>query len=50
MLYVPKIGAELQKLHSDLLGKEIPDRMAELIQQLDQLTEANPRGQNAHDP
>jgi hypothetical protein len=38
------IGAELRKLHSELLRKEIPDRMAELIKQLDQQTEASPRG------
>ena len=30
------IGAELRKLHSDVLHEEIPDRMAELIKQLDQ--------------
>jgi hypothetical protein len=44
------IGAELRTLHSDLLRKEIPDRMAELIKQLDQQMEANPRGQAADDP
>jgi Anti-sigma factor NepR len=44
------IGAELRTLHADLLRKEIPDRMAELIKQLDQQMEANPRGQAADDP
>ena len=44
------IGAELRTLHSDLLRKEIPDRMAELIEQLDRQTEASPRGQDADDP
>ena len=39
------IGAELRTLHSDLLRKEIPDRMADLIKQLDRQMEANPRGQ-----
>jgi Anti-sigma factor NepR len=41
------IGAELRKLYSDVLREEIPNRMAE---QLDQLVEANPRrGQDADD-
>jgi hypothetical protein len=44
------IGTELRKLYSDVLHGEIPDRMAELIKQLDQLTKAKPRGQNADDP
>jgi hypothetical protein len=44
------IGAELRTLHSDLLRKEIPDRMAELIKQLDQLTGTNRRGWDADDP
>ena len=44
------IGAELRKLHSGVLREEIPDRMAELIKQLEQLTEASPRGQDADDP
>ena len=44
------IGSELRKLHSDVLREEIPDRIAELIRQLEQLTEASPRGQNADDP
>jgi hypothetical protein len=44
------IGAELRTLHSDLLRKEIPDRMVELIKQLDQQMEASPRGQDAGDP
>ena len=29
------IGAELRKLYSDVLREEIPDRMAELLGQLD---------------
>jgi hypothetical protein len=37
------IGAELRRLHSDVLREEIPDRMAELIKQLDQQMEASPR-------
>jgi hypothetical protein len=41
------IGAELRKLYSDLLHEEIPDKMAE---QLDQLMEASPRSQNADNP
>jgi Anti-sigma factor NepR len=41
------IGAELRKLYSDVLRDEIPDKMAE---QLDQLTVASPHGQNADDP
>jgi hypothetical protein len=44
------IGTELRKLYSDVLHGEIPDRMAELIKQLDQLLEASPRHQNADDP
>jgi hypothetical protein len=44
------IGAELRTLHSDLLRKEIPDRMAELIKQLDQRVEVFPRCQDADDP
>jgi Anti-sigma factor NepR len=43
------IGAELRRLHSDLLPKEIPDRMAELIKQLDRQIETSPRGQDADD-
>ena len=30
------IGAELRTLHSDVLREEVPDRMAELLKQLDQ--------------
>jgi hypothetical protein len=30
------IGAALRTLYSDVLGEEIPDRMAELLSQLDQ--------------
>jgi hypothetical protein len=44
------IGTELRKLYSDVLRGEIPDRMAELIKELDQQMEAHPRGQEAHDP
>jgi hypothetical protein len=44
------IGAELRGLHSELLREEIPDRMAELIEQLDKPMEASPRGQDADDP
>jgi Anti-sigma factor NepR len=43
------IGAELRN-HSDVLREEIPDRMAELIKQLDQQVEASSRGQDADDP
>jgi hypothetical protein len=38
------------RLHSDLLREEIPHRVAELIKQLDQQTEASPRGPDADDP
>jgi hypothetical protein len=44
------IGAELRRLHSKPLHKEIPDRLAELIKHLDQQTQASPRGQDAEDP
>ena len=30
------IGAELRRLYSDVLREEIPDRMVELLRQLDQ--------------
>jgi hypothetical protein len=30
------IGAELRRLYSDVLSEEIPDRMEELIKQLEQ--------------
>jgi Anti-sigma factor NepR len=40
------IGSELRKFYSDVLREEIPDKMGE---QLDQLTEASPRSQNADD-
>jgi hypothetical protein len=33
------IGAELRRLYSDVLHQELPDRMAELLKQLEQLTE-----------
>jgi hypothetical protein len=42
------IGTELRKLF--VLDEEIPDRMAELIKQLDHQKEANPRGQEADAP
>jgi hypothetical protein len=32
------MGAGLRTLHSDLLDKDIPDRMAELLRQLDEPT------------
>jgi Anti-sigma factor NepR len=41
------IGAELRKFYSDVLREEIPDKMAE---QLDQLTDASPGCQDADDP
>jgi hypothetical protein len=41
------IGAELRKFYSGVLLEEIPDKMAE---QLDQLMEASPPGQDADDP
>jgi hypothetical protein len=44
------IGTELRKLYSDVLHPEIPDRMAELIKQLDQLTKTKPLGREADDP
>jgi hypothetical protein len=44
------IGAELRRLHSELLTKEIPDRMVALIEQLDRRTEASPRSEEADDP
>jgi hypothetical protein len=43
------IGTELRKLYSDVLHGEIPDRVAELIKQLDKQVEANPRRQEADD-
>jgi len=42
-----RIGAELRRLYSDVLREEIPDRMAELVKQLDKQMAANPRGQSA---
>jgi hypothetical protein len=44
------IGGELRRLYSDVLREEIPDRMAELIRQLDQLKEASPRDQDTNKP
>jgi Anti-sigma factor NepR len=43
------IGKELRKLYSDVLPEEIPDKMAELIKQLDRLMEARPRGRDTDD-
>ncbi len=44
------IGKELRKPYSDVLREEIPDRMAALIKQLDQLMEARPRSRGTNDP
>jgi hypothetical protein len=44
------IGGELRRLYSDVLREEIPDRMAELIRQLDQLKEAGSRDQDTNKP
>jgi hypothetical protein len=44
------IGGELRRLYSDVLREEIPDRMAELIRQLDQKKEAGPRDQDTNKP
>jgi Anti-sigma factor NepR len=44
------IGTELRKLYSEVFREEIPDRMAALIKQLDQLMEARHRGREADDP
>jgi hypothetical protein len=44
------IGGELRRLYSDVLREEIPDRIAELIRQLDQLKEAGPRDQDTNKP
>jgi hypothetical protein len=41
------IGAQLRKLYSDVLREEIPDKVAE---QVDQLMEASPGNQEADDP
>jgi hypothetical protein len=41
------IGAELRRLHSDVLREPIPDRMAELLKQLDQPTESSQDTDNA---
>jgi hypothetical protein len=43
------IGAELRKIHSDVLREEIPDRMAELIKQLNQQMEVSPSCQDDAD-
>jgi hypothetical protein len=44
------IGGELRRLYSDVLREEIPERIAELIRQLDQLKEAGPRDQDTDKP
>jgi Anti-sigma factor NepR len=44
------IGAELRRLHSDLLREKIPDRIAELMGHLDQPKEAGPRDQDTDKP
>jgi hypothetical protein len=36
------IGAALRTLHSDVLGEEVPDGMAELLGKLDQQKDAEP--------
>ena len=36
----PSIGAELRTLHSDVLREDVPDKMAELLRQLDQPMES----------
>ncbi len=35
------IGAELRTLHADLLREGVPDRIAELLKQLDQLKDTD---------
>jgi Anti-sigma factor NepR len=35
------IGAELRTLHAELLREGVPDRMAELLRQLDQLKDSD---------
>jgi hypothetical protein len=35
------IGAALRSLHSDVLREEVPDRIAELLRQLDQRKDAD---------
>ena len=35
------IGAAIRTIHSDVLGEEIPDRIAELLRQLDQQKDTN---------
>jgi hypothetical protein len=35
------IGAALRTLHSDVLREEVPDRIAELLRQLDQQKDAD---------
>ena len=41
------IGAELRRIHSDVLREPIPDRMAELLRQLDQPPEGSRDTDNA---
>jgi hypothetical protein len=43
------IGAELRSLYSDVLHQEFPARMAELLKQMEQLTEFSPPGQDSDD-
>jgi hypothetical protein len=38
------IAAELRRLHSDMLQEPIPQRMAELLRQLDQPTKSGENG------
>jgi hypothetical protein len=35
------IGAALRGLHSDMLGEELPDRIAELLRQIDRQTDTD---------
>jgi hypothetical protein len=47
---VPGIATELRKLYSHVLGEKLPDRMADLMKQLEQQIESTGRGQDADDP
>jgi hypothetical protein len=44
------IGMELRKIHFNVFREEIPDKIAELIKQLDQQMEASPRGRDCRRP
>jgi hypothetical protein len=44
------IGGELRRLYFDVLREESPDRMAELLERLDQLKEAGPHDQDIKKP